>query len=65
MEQSRSCEANLFATSQEISRILWNPKVHYRVYKQWRNHDLEGGGVQQIQLRTQGSENGALGAVAT
>jgi hypothetical protein len=26
-------EANRFSASQEISRILWNPKVHYRVYK--------------------------------
>ena len=33
MEQSPSWEANRFAASQEISRILWNPKVHYRVYK--------------------------------
>ena len=26
-------EANRFAASQEIPRFLWNPKVHYRVYK--------------------------------
>jgi hypothetical protein len=26
-------EANRFSASQEITRILWNPKVHYRVYK--------------------------------
>jgi len=25
--------ANRFSASQEISRILWKPKVHYRVYK--------------------------------
>ena len=28
MEQSPSWEANWFAASQEIPRILWNPKVH-------------------------------------
>ena len=33
MEDSLSWEANRFAASQEIPRISWKPKVHYRIRK--------------------------------
>jgi hypothetical protein len=33
MEQSANSEADRFSSSQEIIRVLWNPKVHYRDYK--------------------------------
>ena len=33
MEQSRFWKANRSSASQEISRILWKPEVHYHIHK--------------------------------
>jgi hypothetical protein len=33
MEQSPSWETKLFSASQEIPRVLWGSKFHYRIYK--------------------------------
>jgi hypothetical protein len=33
MRQNPSWEADRFSASQEISRIVWNPEIQYRIYK--------------------------------
>ena len=38
MVQSPSWEANWFAASQEIPRILWNPKIHYLSVRSFKSY---------------------------
>jgi len=41
MKQNPSSEADSQSASQEILRLLWNHKFHYRVYKTWHWSLLE------------------------
>jgi hypothetical protein len=48
MEQAPSCEANSFSPSQEITRLLWNPKV--QVPSLWPRYGApEEDGLVQLQ----------------
>ena len=56
-------------TFQKIAGNFYWPKMRAEIFdyvhRQWRTQEFfSGGGVQQIQLRTEERENGDLGAVA-
>jgi hypothetical protein len=33
IEESPSCETNSHSAGEDIPHFLWNPTVHYRIYK--------------------------------
>ena len=40
MEQSTAWDANRFSASQEIPRILWYLKIHYRIHISYHIHTM-------------------------